>query len=395
MNRSSKTLLPRATVALGIATGLLALSLNSCEPAASRSQEGAAPVAELPALQLETRPAVTYHTYAASLEGARDVEIRPQVSGTLERILVDEGAAVKKGQPLFQIDDALYAAALRHAEASLQSARASLEKAEINLAKLEPLVQHQVVSSVQLAEARAARDAAKAAVAQATAEVATARVREGYTLIKAPVSGYIGRIRLKQGSLVGPEASEPLTTLSAADQLYAYFSMSESDYLAFRREYPGATLEEKIRQVPPVSLLLGDDSLYDQKGRVEAVLGSFDKTRGTIALRAAFPNPNGLLRSGITGKVQLPRHLEDPVVIPQASTYEMQDRVMVYTLGKGNRVESKSIDIVGRSGHYYLVGGGIHPGDRIILTGLEKLRDGQIVRPSVVPLDSLLQQDPL
>lgn len=378
-----------------ILLGLLSVSVYGCESAASKTNEGTANAMELTVLTVASKPAVTYREYSASLEGTKDVQIRPQASGYLDRIFVDEGDYVKKGQPLFRINDALYVQALRQAKAGLQAAQAKLETANINLVKLNPLVQHQVVSEVQLDEARAAKDAARAGVAEAEAAVGTATVNLGYTLIKAPADGYVGRIPMKQGSLIEAGAAEPLTTISSVSRVYAYFSMSEGDFLAFKHQYPGKTLAEKIAAMPPVSLLLSDDSLYGETGRVEAVLGSFDKTMGTISFRAVFSNSSGLLRSGNTGKIRIPRPLVNQVVIPQQSTYELQDKIMVYTVGSTGQVEGKPVTVAGRSGHYYLVSGGLKPGDKIVYTGLGKLHDGMVIRPDALSLDSLLSHDPL
>lgn len=375
--------------------GLAILSLNGCEPAVSKTGNAQAALPELPVLETQTRAAVTYREYSASLEGSQDVEIRPQVSGYLQKILVDEGAFVKKGQPLFKIDGALYTEKLREAEASLQAARAKLEAAEIDLSKLAPLVAHRVISDVQLAEARAARDAASAAVAEAQAGVGTAQVNLSYTLIKAPADGYVGRIVLKPGSLVDAGAQAPLTTLSSVSRVFAYFSMSEEDFLAFKHLYPGASLPDKISRVPPVELVLADDSLYGEKGRLEAVLGSFDKTTGTISFRAVFPNAAGLLRSGNTGKIRLPRPLENDVVIPQASTYELQDKIMVYALSADGSVQGRPVTVAAASGHYYLVSDGLKAGDRIVFTGFDRLQDGMKIAPRKISLDSLLAADPL
>lgn len=366
-----------------------------CEVASSKANTPVAEAPQLPVIGVATKAATTYQEFSASLEGTRDVEIRPQVSGYLDQIFVDEGAYVKKGQPLFRIDNALYSQTLHHAEASLEVAKANLEQKEINLSKLDPLVQHQVVSGVQLKSAQAARDAAKASVEQAAAMVSTARINLGYTLIKAPVDGYIGRIPLKKGSLVETGAQDPLTTLSSVGHMYAYFSMSESDFLRFKHQFTGRTLADKIKEVPPVELVLGDDSLYGQKGRVETVLGAFDKTMGTISFRAIFPNANGLLRSGNTGRIRLPLSITGDVVIPQQSTYDLQDKVMVYALGSGNKVTGKPVTVAATSGHYYLISGGIKSGDRIVYTGLDRLHDGMVIQPTSVSLDSLLLTDPL
>jgi membrane fusion protein (multidrug efflux system) len=375
--------------------GLVSIAVYGCESAASKSNENTGSAIELPVLTVAARAAVTYREYSASLQGTEDVQIRPQVSGYLDKIFVDEGAYVRRGQPLFRINDALYVQALHRAKAGLQAARAKLEAADINLAKLDPLVEHRVVSGIQLQEARAAKDAARAEVAGAEAAVGTATVNLGYTLITAPADGYVGRIPMKQGSLVEAGGAEPLTTVSSVNRVYAYFSMSEGDFLAFKHQYAGNTLAEKIAHMPPVDLLLSDDSLYGETGKVDAVLGSFDKTMGTISFRAVFTNLHGLLRSGNTGKIRIPRPLAGQLVIPQQSTYELQDKVMVYQVDSRGMVRGRPVTVSGRSGHYYLVSGGVKPGDKIVYTGLERLHDGMTIRADALPLDSLLSRDPL
>jgi membrane fusion protein (multidrug efflux system) len=366
-----------------------------CETAASKSNIPGQKHASLPVINVEARTATTYRKFSTSLEGTKDVEIRPQVSGYLEKIYVDEGAHVQKGQPLFKIDDKLYRQQLNNAEASLLAAKADLETAQINLAKLAPLVQHRVISDVQLREAQAARDAANASVAEATAVVGSARINLGYTLIKAPAEGYIGKLPFKQGSLVGKNTSEALTTLSAIGHVYAYFSMSEADFLAFKHQFAGETIEDKIKQMPPVDLVMADGSIYPEKGKVETVLGRFDKTMGTISFRAVFPNKNGLLRSGNTGEIKIPHLVKDDLVIPQTATFELQDKVFVFAVEKGNKVTSVPISVSAVSGHYYLISKGIQPGEKIVFTGLDRLRDGMVIQPQNISLDSLLQADPL
>ena len=185
-------------------------------------------------MAVATMPATTYQEFSASLEGTRDIEIRPQVEGYLERIYVDEGAYVRKGQLLFQVNSRPYREALNNAQASLAAARAGLSTASINVSKLTPLVEHNVISDVQLKTARTAYEAAAANVAQAQAQVGSARINLGYTSIKAPADGYIGRIPFKTGSLVGMGTTEALTVVSDIKAVFAYFSMSENDFLQFK-----------------------------------------------------------------------------------------------------------------------------------------------------------------
>jgi membrane fusion protein (multidrug efflux system) len=378
----------------GLMIFLAAAGLESCH-----TTEGNTPympaVVSLPVLTLSDQPFSSYQEYSATLEGSQDIEIRPQVNGYLDAIYVDEGAQVKKGQSLFRISEQPYREALNNAKAALAAAKASEANAEINVNKLKPLVENKVVSPVQLASAQALYDAAKASVAQAQAQVANAEINIGYCLIKAPADGYIGRIPFKTGSLVGTTTAEPLTLLSAIRDVRAYFSLSETDFLQFKKQYPGNTMAEKLKRLPPVELILADNSVYPEKGKVEIVSGQFASGAGSIPFRAAFRNVNGLLRSGNTGRIRIPTTVSSGVVIPQESTFELQDKVFVFLLGDSNKVYSVPVDIAGRSGNYYLVGQGVKAGDRIVYTGVDRLRDGAVVKPQPMSFDSLLKARPM
>ncbi|WP_128546150.1 efflux RND transporter periplasmic adaptor subunit [Larkinella soli] len=363
---------------------LVLLGLYGCGTAAEQTAT-TAEVPALPVVQVGTSGMTTWQEFPATLEGKVNIDIRPQVEGYLERIFVDEGAAVRKGQPLFRIDPRSYQEQLSNAKANLMMARANLDKAALEVDRLTPLVQNRVVSEVQLKAARSAWEAARAGVGQAEAGVETAQTNLSRTLITAPVSGYIGRLPYKPGSLVGRAEPQPLTTLSDVGELYAYFSMSEVDFLAFTRQSPGRDLADKIRKAPPVELLLADNQPYAQKGRIEIVSGQFDKTMGAISFRAVFPNGQRLLRSGITGRIRIPTHHDAMVVVPQEATFERQDRIFVFALADSNKVESRPLRILGKSGNYYLVADGLRAGERIVRDGLDRLHDGDVIAPKPVP----------
>ncbi len=252
-----------------------------------------------------------------------------------------------------------------------------------------------VVSDVQLKTAQAAYHAAEANVAQAQAMMQSANINLGYSLIKAPVDGYVGRIPFKTGSLVGLGTSEPLTVVSEIKDVYAYFSFSENDFLLFKEQYPGNSIAEKIKQMPPVELVLADNSVYPQKGKVQTVSGQFNNSTGAISFRASFNNADGLLRSGNTGRIRIPRSVSSSLVIPQDATFELQDKVFVFVLADSNKVVSTPVTIQGKSGNYYLVAKGIKTGDKIVYTGLDRLRDGAIIHPEQMSMDSLLKINPL
>jgi membrane fusion protein (multidrug efflux system) len=175
----------------------------------------------------------------------------------------------------------------------------------------------------------------------------------------------------------------------------AYFSLSETDYLQFRNQYPGKTISEKLKQLPPVELVLADNSVYPEKGKVEIVSGQFSNGAGSIPFRASFPNIDGSLRSGNTGRIRIPTRVVSGVVIPQESTFELQDKVFVFMLGDSNKVHSVPVNIEARSGNYYLVGQGVKAGDRIVYSGIDRLRDDAVIQPTPMSFDSLLKARPL
>ncbi|SDH21168.1 efflux RND transporter periplasmic adaptor subunit [Chitinophaga filiformis] len=368
--------------------------LSGCASSSARS-DGAPPPTALPVFKAAAVPATTYREYNAALEGRVNVEIRPQVDGYLDKIFVDEGAYVKAGQPLFRINDRPYREQLSNTSASLEAAKANEEKAALEVSRLTPLVDNNVVSDVQLKTAKAALQAAKANVAQAEAMVGNARINLGYTVITAPVNGYIGRIPYKLGSLVGRSETQPLTLLSDVNEVYAYFSMSEVDFLQFKDKVKGNTIADKVKQLPPVELVMPDNSIYPEKGRIETMEGQFDKTMGAVSFRAVFPNPNGLLRSGNTGKVKISESFPAALVVPQEATFELQDKVFIFTVGDSNKVVSKPIRVAGKSNAYYFVEKGVAPGESIVYTGLDRLRDGVVIQPQPISLDSLLKVRPL
>lgn len=337
--------------------------------------------AKLPVLEITYESAATETEFPVAIQGKNDVEIRPQVNGTLDKIYVDEGAYVNQGQPLFKINDNLYRQQLNNATSSLNAAQAALINAQLEVEKLTPLVQNKVVSDYQLKTAKANLSIAKANVEQNRALVESAQINVNYTLIKAPVSGYIGRLPKKQGSLISQNDPEALTKLSDTKEVYAYFSLSENDFINFKTQYSGQTISEKLKRLPPVSLVLSDNSEYSQKGSIDMVDGQFDKTTGAITLRAKFPNADGLLRSGNTGKVKINIQHDNSIVIPQEATIEIQDKLFVFLVDKKNSVSRQPIQISGKSGTNYLVREGIKTGDRIVLKGFENLPDGATIIP--------------
>jgi len=364
---------------MAILLGLIMLFIYSCS--SSPAAAPAPPPPSLPVESIASSTDTTYQEYPASVEGTVNVEVRPQVSGTLDRVFVDEGSFVKAGEPLFKINDQPYRAALNNAIASQHAAESAAANAQLEVDKLTPLVQNKVVSDYQLKTAKAAYEVAKANIEQAKANVSTAQINLGYTLIKAPVNGYIGRLERKQGSLVGPTDPQALTQLSDVHDVHVYFSLSEKDFVNFKEQYPGQTLKDKLKQLPSVSLLLADNSVYAKQGKVDMIDGQFDKTTGAITLRANFENPQGLLRSGNTGKIRLSLQHKDVLKVPQSATIEVQDKIFVFAVADSNKVKKTAITVVGKSGNDYLIKDGLKVGDQIVLSGFDHLQDGAVIHP--------------
>jgi membrane fusion protein (multidrug efflux system) len=362
-----------------ILIAIIAISLFSCSPKPQTAQ--APPPPALPVATITSGSQTTYQEYPASIEGTVNVEVRPQVSGALDKVFVDEGAFVNAGDPIFKINEQPYRAALNNALASLHAAEAALGNAQIEVDKLTPLVANKVVSDYQLKTAKATYQVAKANIESAKANVSTAQINVGYTLIKAPVSGYIGRLLKKQGSLVSPQDVAALTQLSDVHDVHVYFSLGEKDFVSFKEQYPGETLKDKLKHLPSVALLLADGSEYAKQGKIDVIDGQFDKTTGAITVRASFSNPNGLLRSGNTGKVRLSLQHTNALIVPESATIEMQDKVFVFALADSNKVKKVPISIVGKSGTNYLVNDGVKAGDQIVLSGIDHLQEGTIIAP--------------
>lgn len=356
------------------------LFLASCT-AKPDQMAAAAPPPVLPVTTVSTGEQETFVDYPAAIQGTTDVEIRPQISGTIDRILVNEGQLVSKGQLLLQISELPFKAQLNNAKAALQAAQSAVLNAQLEVDKLTPLVQSKVVSDFQLKTAKTTYQIALANVEQAKANVNSAQINLGYTQIKAPSSGYIGRLPKKQGSLVSPSDPEALTQLSDVNQVYAYFSLAETDFINFNAKYEGNSVADRIKHLPAVSLVLADQSVYPVKGKIDMINGQFDKTTGSITLRAVFANSKGLLRSGNTGKIRLGLSHDNTMLIPQSATVEMQDKIFVFAVGKDNKVNKVAIAIDGKSGTNYLIKDGLKSGDQIVLSGLDKLQDGQLIQP--------------
>lgn len=346
------------------------------------AQAGGAPqVKEYKTLTLELKSATLYTDFPASIQGQENIEIRPRVEGYIEKIYVDEGAVVKAGQPLFKINAPEYEQQVRTASASIKSAQADLSSAKLAVNKVKPLVEKGIISKYDLESAQYTYESALASLAQANAALVNAKTNLGYTTVTSPVNGVVGSIPFRLGSLVSSNTADPLTTVSSIGNVYAYFAMNEKALLSFTKSGTGASLEQKIKQLPAVSLLLSDGSAYPEKGRIETVNGLINTETGSVNIRARFPNPKGIIRSGSSTTVRIPNEVKDVILIPQSATFELQDKMFAVTVGKDGKTKNVNISkLENTAGNYYVVTEGLKAGDQIVLEGVAALKDGSEIK---------------
>lgn len=369
----TKQIFKNYTFLKGMLVLVVLLNLSSCGK--GNSQEGyPAPKPEVDFFEAVASDGNIEKKYPGIIEGSVNVDIKAQVSGYLEAIYVKEGDYVTKGQSLFKIKGDVFAEQVNNSNASYQAALANLTTAKLEVEKIKPLVEGKVFSEIQLKSAQANYEAAKAQVAQAKAALGSSRLNADFSLIKAPVSGYISRIPNRIGNLVTPNDATPLTTLSDINTVFVYFSMSEADYLSFAKKGISKT---------PVTLILANGETYEHKGKLEVASGSIDRTTGSIALKAIFPNPEKYLRSGGSARVVVSDNLSSVVAIPMASVKDIQDKFFVFTLSDSSKVVMKPIEIAGSSGTNYYAKSGVKPGDKIALNSIDVLGDGMEVQPRV------------
>lgn len=353
----------------GLFVLVAALLMGSCKKQATTQENG-----NYKTITISRGTSTVDHEYTATLEGVQAVEVRPQVSGTITRVLVSEGAHVRKGQVMFVLDQVPYRAALANAEAQVRSARAAVATARLTLRSKQQLYGQHVVSDYDVAQARNSLNEAVANLQNAEASVISARNNLSYTEVKSPADGVIGMLPYRVGALVSSTIEQPLATVSDNNTVYAYFSVSESQMQQLIDKY--GSLEKAVAQLPRVKLRLSDGTIYKEAGHVDAISGNVDAETGAVTLRASFPNNQSLLRNGGTGTVIVPYTMQNIVVIPQEATYELQDKKFVYRVVNG---VTKSTEIQvsdDDNGKQYIVTSGLKPGDVIIAEGAGLLHDG-------------------
>jgi len=319
-------------------------------------------------VELETVMPVT-------IKGQEDIEIRPRVDGFIESMYVDEGSVVKKGQTLFKINSPQSVQAVTTAEATIQSAKAQVATAKLNVDRFRPLAEKGIVSKVQLDTYENAYDAALAAEAQGKAALANANATLGWTNVTSPVDGVVGSIPYRLGSLVNSQNT--LTTVSSIGNVFAYFSINEKVFVSMLDGLEGKTQAEKINNLPEVTLIMADGTVYSEKGKIKTITGQVNVTTGSVNLRAEFPNGQGVLRSGFSGKISIPKYMEKALVIPQKATFTQQNKYLTYKVQGDSVIQSMISVIPTPDGKNYVVTEGLSEGDRIVTDGLITLSNGK------------------
>ena len=397
-----------------IIVSLALLSIISCKKKEEKKQEGPK---EVPVVEVQQRNVTGYQSFPASIQGRVNNDVRAKIQGYITQVLVDEGQYVTKGQPLFRLEtntlnqsaDAARAgigaaqSGVAAAKANVSAAQAAVNASQVEVNKLIPLVQKNIISAVQLetakanlsraqaqlAQAQAAQAQAAAGVSQASANYKGVQANIDYSVIRAPISGVLGKLPFRVGSLVGPNDPTPLTTVSDTSGIFAYFSMNEREYLDFLENAYGATVPEKLRNMPMVELELANGSLYGEKGKIEAVTGQIDPTTGTIQFRVSFTNASKLLSNGNSGTIKVPKLYNKALVVPESATFEQQGLVYVFKVEK-DTAKNVMIGVTDRVNNLVVVKDGIKKGEKIVAQGVGTLKPGTAVKAKPANFDEIV-----
>ena len=356
---------------------LITLTVASCSDAKQSSSQGQNQIPTFEVATLSQKTIIGNKTYPTNIEGIVNSDVRAKVTGYIQKVLVDEGQHVKKGQPLFKLET-------QSLTQDAEAAKAAINVAQVEVDKLVPLVEKGIVSNVQL-------ETQKAKLLQAKSNYNSIIANIDYATVKSQIDGFVGAIPYREGSLVSPNNDTPLTTVSDITKVFAYFSMNEKEYLDFLQTTEGKTLQDKLNNFPKVSLILANGAVYPEQGKIETSTGQINRKTGTVSIRAVFNNPNQLLTNGNSGKIRIPTTYENAMVVPQEATYEQQGQVMVFKLGEDNTISTSTIKIKASVDNLYVVESGISLGDKIVASGVGKLKSDMTITPQEVPFDSIIK----
>lgn len=358
---------------------LTMLVFTACQ--SDRKQEAASAPEVFPVTRPILLDTVFTREYVADIQSMQHVEIRARVNGFLEKIHVDEGQEVHAGQLLFTLSGKELREELRRAQAALNSAVAEARIAEVEVANTRTLFEKNIVSQPELNMAEAKLQALEAKIEEARAAVSAAQLQVSFTEIRAPFAGILNRQPNKVGSLINE--GDLLTTISSNKDVFVYFNVSEKEYLELVKRSDTGWKKN-------LSLLLANGQLHPHRGSVETAETVVDKNTGSIAFRARFPNPGHLLKHGASGKVLVYDKLENALVVPQKSTFDVQDKTYVFVLNQENKVERRAITPKLRLGHLYVVGSGLTADDRVIYEGIQQVREGESIEAQEIPLRDII-----
>jgi len=317
-------------------------------------------VMQYPLVEVPTKSIVGYDSYPASIEGTINSNVRAKISGYIDKVLVDEGQKVSKGQILFTIK-------IESLSQDAKAAQANVNAAQVEVNRLIPLVEKNIVSEVQL-------QTAKARLAQAQSTYNSIKANVEYANVRSQIDGYVGSINFREGALISPADPVPLTTVSATKEVYAFFTLNEKDYMNFLNTAKGKTKEEKIKNLPPVLLQLANGEVYSEKGKIETVTGQVNKLTGTVSFRAKFKNPNGILSNGNSGIIKVPKIYENAVVVPEVAVFEQQGVNYVYAV-RNDTAYATVVEIKDKVDRVAIIKSGVSKGDKVVVEGIIRLRN--------------------
>ena len=362
-----------------------ALFFVSCGGNESQQEEAGV----YPVVEVENRDILAYQTYPTSIQGINNNDIRAKIQGYISEVLVDDGQHVSKGQMMFRLETNVLSQNASAAQSGVAAAQARVEAAQVEMNKLQPLVDQNIVSPVLLETARVNLLQAQSEFEQAKANHRSVTANVDYSVIRAPMDGVVGKINLRTGALVGPTDPTPITTVSDVRELYAYYSMNESEYLDFLYETAGNSTQEKLDNVPLVELVMANGRIYEEKGKISTVTEQINPQTGSIQFRVSFPNKQGILTNGNSGTIRIPKTYKNVLVIPETGIFEQQGKVYTYTV-QDDTVKLAEITELDRINNLVLVKSGLKQGDIVVARGVGSLRSNTVILPTKTVTDSII-----
>ncbi|WHT37817.1 efflux RND transporter periplasmic adaptor subunit [Myroides odoratus] len=369
-----------------IVLGSLSLAVISCGKK-EQAQGGQGPM-PYKVVQVPTQDIVGYTAYPTSLQGKVTSSVRAKITGYIQEVYVDEGATVKKGQPLFRLETNILSQNADASKAAIKTAEAQVNVAQVNVDKLVPLVQKGIISNIQLETAKANLASAQSQLASAKANYNSVVANIDFSIVRSPIDGIVGAIAFREGTLISPSDPTPLTTVSDDSEVFAYFSMNEKEYFNFLEKIQGNSLKEKLTHLPEVKLQLANGTTYEYAGKIETISGQINTATGTVQVRAAFPNKDRILSTGNSGTLLIPQTYKDATVVPESATFEQQGQVYVYKV-ENDTVKATPIEVVDRVNKLAVVKSGLEKGQTVVGTGLGTLRNGSAITPAPTSIEEI------